>query len=87
MLVETTLNFLQNMFMFPTGTPAFLSCGALILDNTGRTDVGPVAAQGEPSFLVCRMVDQTLARRAKIDIVLDHVTEVRLKKNDPGFVV
>jgi hypothetical protein len=54
MLVETTLNFLQNMFMFPTGTPAFLSCGALILENTDWAGVGPVAAQGQPSFLIAR---------------------------------
>jgi hypothetical protein len=57
MLIETTLNVLKNVFVFPTGDAAFLARGAFFFDSASRAGVGPVAAQSQPSFLVCRVVD------------------------------
>jgi len=45
MFVQPALHFFENIFAFPTGDPALLACGALILDSAVRTNVGPVAVQ------------------------------------------
>ena len=60
MLIEALLNDLEHLFMFPAGNPALFVCGAEMLDCTALADIGPVAAQGQSLFHVCKMMDQAL---------------------------
>ncbi len=83
MRVEPPLDGFEEGFVFPAGDPALLARGAAILDRAGLAGIGPGAAQGQPLFLVCEVVDQALTGRAPIDILIGQVDEVLLAKPAP----
>jgi len=56
-LVEPLLDRVQNLFMLPAGDTTLLGRGALILNGTARTGIGPVAMQDQSTFFISEMVD------------------------------
>jgi hypothetical protein len=53
MLIEATLDYLENVFMLPSRDPSLLGGSTAMLDGTILTDVRQIAAQGQSMFFGC----------------------------------
>ncbi len=71
---------LLRMFALPAGDPALLARGATMLEAAGLAGIGPGAAQDQSLFLGRVAVDQTLAGRAKVDVLISDIAEVWLSE-------
>src|SRR5437763_7770591 len=80
-LVEPALHGFENMLMLPARDPSFLAGGAAVLDGAALADIGPVAAQDQPVFLVRVVIGECFTSRADVDILVSHVAEVLLAKS------
>jgi hypothetical protein len=53
MLIEATLDYLENVFMLPSRDPSLLGGSKAMLDGTILTDVRQIAAQDRSMFFGC----------------------------------
>jgi gas vesicle protein len=56
MLVEPALHRFENLLMLPSGDASLLATGASLLAGAALACIGPVAAQDQSVFLICRVV-------------------------------
>ncbi len=85
MLVEPSLDGLEDVFVFQEGNPALLDLGAAILDGAMLAGSGQIAAQGQSLFLIRVVVDQVFTGRADVGILLPHIAKVLLSKPALGL--
>ncbi len=56
-----------------------------MLDGAGLAKIGPVAPQGQPPFLARETIDQALAGRTDVNVLLSEVAEVRFAEPALGL--
>ena len=78
MLIEPALYHLENVLMFPSLDPSFVSLSATVLDGTVPAGLGRVAVHDEALFLAGVEVGEPFAGRTNINILLGDVAEVLL---------
>jgi hypothetical protein len=78
MLVEASLDCLENMLVLPTCDPTLLAGGATVLDGAAPASIGRVPEQDLSIFLGCEGVSEPFAGRTNVDVLLDEVPEVLL---------
>src|SRR5205823_2154117 len=78
MLIEATLDYLENVLMLPSRDPSLLGGGTAMFDGAVLADVGQVTAQDQSVFLGCECVGELLSGRTNVNVFVSHVAEVLL---------
>src|SRR5262249_45157255 len=83
-LIETLLHGFEQVFVFSSCDPAFVTCRAARFEGTARTCRRPIATQRLAVFLVRVPVGQLLTCRAAVDILCGQIDEILLAEPAVG---
>ena len=85
-LVEPSLDGLENLFVLPPSDAAFLARWATLLDGAMLAGVGPGAAQCSARLFIRIVVGETLSGWTEVNILIRQVAKVSLDETPLGLV-